>query len=116
MSHLALARKWRPQRFEDVVAGIERALVYPQERQFERERVAREVVGEMDGLAAERVVDAIVHVLGGRSAGERRPALSLAEQGPEPEEDESGGNGQEEVEVGEEPEGVQGDDRQGRER
>lgn len=45
--------------FDDVVAGIERALAHPAELAVERARVAREVVGEVDGHAAERVVDAI---------------------------------------------------------
>lgn len=46
--------------FGDVVAGIERALAYASELAAERTRVAREVVGEVDGRAAERVVDAVV--------------------------------------------------------
>jgi UDP-N-acetylglucosamine:LPS N-acetylglucosamine transferase len=55
---------YRAERFEDVVDGIERALAEPGELRDERERVAREVVGEVDGRAAERVVDAIVAVTG----------------------------------------------------
>jgi UDP-N-acetylglucosamine:LPS N-acetylglucosamine transferase len=55
---------YRADRFEDVVAGIERALANPEELAEERRRVAREVVGEVDGRAAERVVDAICAVLG----------------------------------------------------
>jgi hypothetical protein len=51
---------YRAERFEDAVAGIERALAQPQELSSERTRVAREVVGEVDGRAAERVADAIV--------------------------------------------------------
>ena len=51
---------YRAERFEDVVAGIERALAQPGELAAERARVAREVVGEIDGRAAERVADAIV--------------------------------------------------------
>ncbi len=47
------------ERFEDVVSGIERALAQPGELAKERRRVALEVVGEVDGRAAERVVDAI---------------------------------------------------------
>jgi len=50
---------YRAESFEDVVSGIERALEHPDELADERARVAREVVGEVDGLAAERVVDAI---------------------------------------------------------
>ena len=40
------------ERFEDVVAGIERALAHPDELAQERARAAREVVGEVDGRAA----------------------------------------------------------------
>lgn len=54
---------YRAERFEEVVAGIERALARPGELAEERRRVVREVVGEVDGRAAERVVDAIVRVL-----------------------------------------------------
>jgi hypothetical protein len=50
---------YRAERFEDVTAGIERALAQPSELASERMRVAREVVGEIDGRAAERVADAI---------------------------------------------------------
>ena len=46
--------------FDEVVEAIERALGHPTELAAERARVAREVVGEMDGRAAERVIDAIV--------------------------------------------------------
>jgi len=55
---------YRADRFEEVVAGIERALANPEELAEERRRVAREVVGEVDGKAAERVVDAICDVVG----------------------------------------------------
>ncbi len=51
---------YRAERFEEVVAGIERALAHPEELAEERRRVALEVVGEVDGRAAERVVEAIV--------------------------------------------------------
>jgi hypothetical protein len=54
----------RAERFEEVVAGIERALAEPGELADERRRVAREVVGEVDGRAAERAVDAIVAAVG----------------------------------------------------
>jgi len=54
---------YRADRFEEVVAGIERALAHPEELAEERRRVAREVVGEVDGRAAERVVDAIVRTV-----------------------------------------------------
>ena len=51
---------YRASGFEEVAAGIERALAHPDELADERRRVAREVVGEVDGRAAERVVEAIV--------------------------------------------------------
>ena len=51
---------YRAERFEDVVAGIERGLAQPAELAQERARAAREVVGEVDGRAAARVVDAVV--------------------------------------------------------
>jgi hypothetical protein len=51
---------YRAASFEDVTAAIERALARPAELSAERQRVAREVVGELDGLAGERVVEAIV--------------------------------------------------------
>ena len=50
--------------FEQVVAGIERALASPGELAEERRRAVREVVGEVDGRAGERVVEAIVGVVG----------------------------------------------------
>ena len=50
----------RADRFEDVTPGIERALAQPGELAAERARAAREVVGEVDGHAAERVADAVV--------------------------------------------------------
>ncbi len=55
----ASAAFYRADRFEDVVSGIERALASPQELAAERRRVAREVVGDVDGRAGGRVVDAI---------------------------------------------------------
>jgi UDP-N-acetylglucosamine:LPS N-acetylglucosamine transferase len=54
----------RAERFEDVVAGIERSLAEPEELAGERHRIVAEVVGEVDGRAAERVVDAIARVAG----------------------------------------------------
>jgi UDP-N-acetylglucosamine:LPS N-acetylglucosamine transferase len=51
---------YRADSFDDVVAGLERALGQPGELAAERARVARAVVGEVDGHAAERVADAIV--------------------------------------------------------
>ncbi len=50
---------YRGTRFEEVTAGIERALAEPGELAPERARVARAVVGEVDGRAGERVVEAI---------------------------------------------------------
>jgi len=52
--------------FDEVAAGIERALAHPDELAEERRRVAREVVGEVDGRAAERVVEAILQAVGER--------------------------------------------------
>jgi len=49
--------------FEQVVVGIERALARPEELVEERRRAVREVVGEVDGRAAERVVEAIAGAL-----------------------------------------------------
>jgi hypothetical protein len=53
----------RAERFEDVVAGIERSLAEPDELAAERARVVSEVVGVVDGRAAERVVDAIGRIV-----------------------------------------------------
>jgi UDP-N-acetylglucosamine:LPS N-acetylglucosamine transferase len=53
---------YRAERFEDVADGIDRALAEPGELAEERRRVAHEVVGEVDGHAAERVVEAIERV------------------------------------------------------
>jgi CDP-glycerol glycerophosphotransferase (TagB/SpsB family) len=50
--------------FDGVVAGIEHALADPDGLGAERARVAREVVGDVDGRAAERVVDAAADVVG----------------------------------------------------
>jgi UDP-N-acetylglucosamine:LPS N-acetylglucosamine transferase len=49
---------------EAVVSGIGRSLARPDELAGERRRVVSEVVGELDGRAAERVVDAITGVVG----------------------------------------------------
>ena len=56
---------YRAKSFDEVTAAIERALRDPGELSAERRRVAREVVGELDGRAGERVVDAIVSRAGG---------------------------------------------------
>jgi hypothetical protein len=50
---------YRADDFGGVTAAIERALAHPGELAAERARVAREVVGEIDGRAGERVADAI---------------------------------------------------------
>ena len=54
---------YRAERFEDVVVAIERGLAQPYELAQERARAAREVVGDVDGRAAARVVDAVVGAL-----------------------------------------------------
>jgi hypothetical protein len=51
---------YRATRFEEVTAGIERALAQPDELAAERARVVRIVLGGVDGRAAERVAGAIV--------------------------------------------------------
>ena len=61
----ASAAFYRAERFQDVADGIERALAYPHELAEERRRIAHEVVGDVDGRAAERVAETIVHVAGG---------------------------------------------------
>ena len=53
---------YRAESFDDVTAAIERALAQPDELTLERARVARAVVGEVDGRAAERVAEAIAEV------------------------------------------------------
>lgn len=66
----ALARSqafYRAESFEEVSAGIERALAFPDELAEERRRVARQVVGEVDGRAAARVVEAILAGVEGRA-------------------------------------------------
>jgi hypothetical protein len=52
--------------FDEVTDAIEQALRHPDELSVERRRVGREVVGELDGLAGERVVDAIFSRANGR--------------------------------------------------
>jgi CDP-glycerol glycerophosphotransferase (TagB/SpsB family) len=56
---------YRAERFGDVIAGIERSLVDPGELREARRLVVREVVGTVDGRAAERVVAAIAEAAGG---------------------------------------------------
>jgi len=53
---------YRAERFEEVTAGIERALAHPGELASERARVVKLVLGEVDGRAAERVADAVLSV------------------------------------------------------
>jgi CDP-Glycerol:Poly(glycerophosphate) glycerophosphotransferase len=54
---------YRAHSFDEVVAGVERALARPDELEAERRRVARAVVGEVDGRAAERVVAAALEAI-----------------------------------------------------
>jgi CDP-glycerol glycerophosphotransferase (TagB/SpsB family) len=54
---------YRATRFEEATAGIERALAHPEELAAERARVVRLVLGEIDGRAADRVVDEITSVV-----------------------------------------------------
>lgn len=51
--------------FDEVVDGIERALANPDELSDARRRAVDDVVGEVDGRAAERVVDAIAATVAG---------------------------------------------------
>jgi UDP-N-acetylglucosamine:LPS N-acetylglucosamine transferase len=54
--------------FDEVVAGIERSLADPDELREERRRVIEEVVGNVDGRAGERVVDALLEAAAGNAA------------------------------------------------
>jgi len=54
---------YRAGSFDQVVAGIGRALAHPDELAAERKRAVEHVVGTVDGQAAERVVEAIAEVL-----------------------------------------------------
>ena len=54
----------RAESFDEVAAAIERALADPAELAEERRRAVEQVVGTVDGHAAERVVDAVVAVSG----------------------------------------------------
>jgi CDP-glycerol:poly(glycerophosphate) glycerophosphotransferase len=49
--------------FEEVVAGVERSLAAPHELAAERQRITHEAMGEVDGRAGARVVDAIVQTV-----------------------------------------------------
>jgi hypothetical protein len=53
---------YRADRFEDVIAGIERALTSLGELAPERARVTRDVLGVVDGRAGERIADTIAVV------------------------------------------------------
>jgi CDP-glycerol glycerophosphotransferase (TagB/SpsB family) len=55
---------YRAESFEEVVAGLERALASPGELADARRAVVRDVVGEVDGRAAERAVTAMVEIVG----------------------------------------------------
>jgi UDP-N-acetylglucosamine:LPS N-acetylglucosamine transferase len=59
----------RASSFDQLVAAIERALHAPGELHEERERAARQVVGEVDGRATERVVDAVHAAVAGAVPG-----------------------------------------------
>ena len=58
---------YRADDFDGLVAGIERALADRDEYAEERRRVVREVMGEVDGHAVDRIVAAIVEGLGVRA-------------------------------------------------
>jgi hypothetical protein len=55
--------------FDELMAGIDRALDRPEELAAERARIAGEVVGVVDGKAGERVVRSIVGILGSLAGG-----------------------------------------------
>ena len=59
----------RAERFEEVVAGIERSLAEPGELASARRKIVRSVVGEIDGRAAERIVAAIADAVAIRPSG-----------------------------------------------
>lgn len=54
---------YRARDFGELVSVVARALEYPSELRAERQRISREVVGEVDGHAAERVVAAILETV-----------------------------------------------------
>ena len=58
---------YRADDFDGLFAAIERSLAQPGEFAAERRRVSNEVMGEVDGRAVERIVDAIVEVLASRA-------------------------------------------------
>jgi len=61
---LASGAFYRAESFEEMVDGIDRGLAEPRALEDARRGVVREVVGDIDGRAAARVVDAIVEVVG----------------------------------------------------
>jgi len=54
---------YRANNFEELVAGMERALSHPGELAADRARIVRLVLGDVDGHAAGRVADAILAVV-----------------------------------------------------
>jgi CDP-Glycerol:Poly(glycerophosphate) glycerophosphotransferase len=75
---LADSAAWyRADSFDDVTTAIGRALDQPAELGAQRAAATRAVVGEIDGMAAARVVDAILALVGGASeAGSSGPRSS----------------------------------------
>ena len=59
---------YRADDFDGLFAAIERSLAEPGEFAAERKRVSDEVMGDVDGQAVERVVDAVVETLAARAA------------------------------------------------
>jgi len=57
---------YRADDFDELFAAVERSLSVPGEFAAERKRVSDEVMGEVDGRAVERIVDAVVDVLAAR--------------------------------------------------
>jgi hypothetical protein len=54
---------YRADDFDRLVAAIERALERPDELASERRRISREIVGEVDGHAVDRIVEAVTSAL-----------------------------------------------------
>lgn len=54
---------YRAASYDELVEGIRRALAAPEELAVERQHAARAVVGEVDGQAANRVVEAVAEAL-----------------------------------------------------
>ena len=75
---------YRAERFEEVVDGIERALRSPGELAAERSRITREVVGDVDGRAADRVAGAVLSAIPQPSAGSARRGAHPAPGGRTP--------------------------------